>query len=62
MPSKSIQEKERLLMAAQAQSILMQAAIKNKPDTLTVNEKSRNGDTYEPAGEIDYTKYNKAKK
>lgn len=61
MPSKSTNEKNRLSMASQAQSILMQQAIKSKPVNESIKQ-SNTGDSYEPAGEVDYTKYTKIKK
>lgn len=57
MPGKSKAERERLQMASKAQSILMQAHSVASINIQTLNTSAQNGDTYEPAGEIDYSKY-----
>lgn len=62
MALKSGQEKERLLLAAKAQSVLMQVAVKTSIPLTTKQTGGAINEVYEPEGEIDYTKYNKAKK
>lgn len=58
---KSKAEKERLQINAKNQSLLMQSHIKHAPKAsiLSVN---LGKDVYEPSGEIDYTRFNKASK
>lgn len=58
---KSKAEKERLQMNAKNQSLLMQSHIKNAP-TASILSVNLGQDVYEPSGEIDYIRFNKASK
>lgn len=62
MLAKRWQEKQRLLLAAQAQAILMQSSAKNGTPLNTGQKSAITNEVYEPEGKIDYTKYNNAKK
>lgn len=63
MPFKSKTEKERLEMNAKAQAILMRSFSSKSVEAEVKAQNTRNkNDIYEPEGEIDYSKFNKAKK
>lgn len=56
---KSKAEKERLEIAAKAQHVLSRGYIKNAPANVTTKQPKSN-DVSQPAGEIDYSKFNKS--
>lgn len=57
---KSKAEKERLDTAAKAQHVLSRMHIQSPPASVITFKQPKSNDVSQPAGEIDYSKFNKS--